>query len=48
MLYPSVKIGVMKDIHINKELHLIAIPLRFIVAGELDRYDYFEGRFWSR
>jgi len=47
MLYPSVKMGVMKDIHINKELHLIAIPLRFIVAGELG-YDYFEGRFWSR
>jgi hypothetical protein len=38
----------MKDNHMNKALHLIAIPLRFIPAGELDRYGYFEGRFWRR
>ena len=24
----------------NKSLHLTAIPLRFIAAGELGRYDY--------
>jgi len=34
---PAVKRGCMEKTGVNMALHLTAIPLRFIAAGELDR-----------